>query len=80
MLVVNHTDANEEIGSHVGRRRRHHSSKMQKFSQNTSDPHNSKSSQEDNGSSNAGSINGTSGSGSEGTLKLLFHANKHQVN
>jgi hypothetical protein len=79
MLVVNHTDGNDEIGSHVGRRRRHHSSKMQKFSQNTNDPHNSKSSQEDNGSINAGSINGTSGSGSEGTLKLLFRANKHQI-
>ena len=77
MLVVNHTDGNDEIGGHVGRRRRHHSSKMQKFSQN--DPHTSKSSQEDNGSSNTGSINGTSGSGSDGTLKLLFHASKHQV-
>ena len=79
MLVVNQTDGNDEIASHGGRRRRHHSSKMQKFSQNPSDPHNSKSSQEDNGSSNAGSIIGTSGSGSEGTMKLLFRANKHQV-
>ena len=80
MLVINLFGNNEEITCHGGRRRRHLSSKGQHHnSQTASDQHTSRSSLESSGSMNAGSTSGTGGSGREGTSKLLFHANKHQV-
>ena len=81
MLVINLYANNEEMACHGGRRRRHMSSKGQHYnSQNVSDQHTSRSSQDSSGSMNAGSTCGTGGSGREGTSNLLFHANKHQVN
>ena len=79
MLVINLFGSNEEMGCHGGRRRRHLSSKGHSGSQNASDHYASRSSQESSGSINAGSNNGTGETGKEGTAKLLFHANKHQI-
>lgn len=80
MLVINLSGNNDDMGGHGSRRHRHVSLKGQQHNnQNANDHHNSRSSQESSGSMNAGSTSGTGGSGSEGTSKLLFHANKHQV-
>ena len=79
MLVINQFGSNEDIGCHGGRRRRHLSSKGQPGSQNVSDHYASRSSQESSGSMNTGSYGDTGETGKEGTTKLLFHANKHQI-
>ena len=79
MLVINQFGSTEEIGCQGGRRRRHLSSKGHSGSQNASDHHASRSSQESSGSINTGSNGGTGETGREGTTKLLFHANKHQI-
>ena len=76
MLVINQFDGSDEMG---GRRRRHLSSKGHRNGQSASDHYTSRSSQESSGSINTGSNGGTGETGREGTTKLLFHANKHQI-